>query len=265
MKPKVSLWIVTYNNSEDLNNNLRSLHATVNRNLIDLEVNVINNHTNFHLDFEFLGKVKIFHNSTRSDQSLGHLARNWNQALIHGFKNLNYPAAHMVLCCQDDVLWEPHWCENLLTATKTYNFISQGHGDALVVHTPEAVKAIGLWDERFSPSFYHEGDYFLRALIYNRERTSLNDPGHGRCFNTLEQSLIKVPAQNQLRQQAKNLSYGRAELPHLVWQHKWPVPPIHWPEELIQTPPSNCLCKNFVLYPHFELDVLDLREKNYLV
>lgn len=265
MKPRISLWIVTYNNSEDLNNNLRSLFGAVGLHAVELEVNVINNHSVFHVDFEFLGKIKIYHNSLRSDSSTGHLARNWNQALILGFGNLNQPRCDMVICCQDDVIWESNWVSTLLSARASYNFITQGHGDAVTVHTVDSVKSIGLWDERFSPSFYHEGDYFLRAVIYNGAGSSINDPGHGRVWNSLNSNFVQVPPPNSLRQEAKNLSLGRAHLPFVFWQHKWPVDPINWSEQMLQQPPRQSLCVNYVTYPYFECDVEQLREKNYLV
>lgn len=261
----VSLWIVTYNNREDLHNNLKSLFEGWDLASFDLEVNIINNHTNFELDFDYLGKVRVWHNRLRSDSSLGHLARNWNQALIHGFGSLNNPRADVVITSQDDVLWSPAWSHTVTELLGSYNLITQGVGDAVVVQTAEATKAIGLWDERFCPSFYHDGDYFLRALIHNRDRSSINDPAHGRMLNTIDASFATVPAANQPRVHAKNLSYGRAQLPHLVWMQKWPVSPIHWEQEMIANPPRRSLCINYVTYPHFECDVDDLNNKNYLV
>jgi hypothetical protein len=262
---RASLWIVTYNNREDLHNNLRSLFLGWNPTDFDLEVNIINNHSNFELDFEYLGKVRVWHNRLRSDNSLGHLARNWNQALIHGFGSLVNPQADIVITSQDDVLWSPQWSTIVSGLLDNYNFVTQGVGDAVIVQTADATRAIGLWDERFCPSFYHDGDYFLRALIHNRARSSINDPAHGRLLNTIDASFATVPAANQPRVHAKNLSYGRAQLPHLVWMQKWPVSPIHWDPEMMGNPPSCSMCLNYITYPHFEYDVDDLKNKNYLV
>jgi GT2 family glycosyltransferase len=139
---KISLWIVTYRNPVDLHNNLTSLFQNVGSH--NLSVNVINNHSSFELAFEWLGKVKIWHNVLRSDQSLGHLARNWNQAIIQGFGSLNDPKNQMVVLCQDDVIWQPDWLEQLLYLSQYYNLISQGVGDAVVAIQPSAVKKIGL-------------------------------------------------------------------------------------------------------------------------
>lgn len=260
-----SVWIVTYNNREDLNNNLRTLFAGLDTSLINLDVNIINNHTNFYLDFEYLGRTKVWHNVLRSNNSLGHLARNWNQALINGFGSLNNPRVDCVITSQDDVLWSADWSNQVTAALNSFDFVTQGVGDAVVLNTPQSVKKIGLWDERFCPSFYHDGDYFLRALMYNKQRSSINDPAHGRILNPLGSSFATVPAPNQPRTDAKNLSYGRAQLPHQVWMNKWPVSPINWSQELIDNPPQHSSCVNYITYPHFELDVLDLKSKNYLV
>ena len=262
---KASIWIVTYNNPQDLNANLDSLMQYWQPDLLHLEVNVINNHSHYQLNSGYWDQVKTWHNRLRGDNSLGHLARNWNQALIQGFADLNNPRSDVVICSQDDVLWQPGWCTQMLTALQNYTLVTQGVGDAVVVYRADAVKRIGLWDERFAPSFYHDGDYFLRALMYNREFSSINDPAHGRILNPLDYSFAHVPAANAARVEAKNLSYGRARIPHQVWQHKWTVSPIHWTPELINSPPMNTLCKNFVTYPHFEMAVQDLDGKNYLI
>ena len=262
---KASLWIVTYNNREDLHNNLRTLFAGLDSTLVNLNVNIINNHTNFDLDLEYLGRVKVWHNSLRSNLSLGHLSRNWNQALINGFGSLTNPQHDVVITSQDDVLWDPQWCQKMIEQLSSYNFVTQGVGDAVIVQTAEATKRIGLWDERFCPSFYHDGDYFLRALIHNRHSSSINDPAHGRILNPCATSFATVPAPNHPRVEAKHLSYGRAALPHAVWTSKWPVSPIHWTPQLIEDPPSRSLCWNYITYPHFEFDVLDLANKNYIM
>jgi hypothetical protein len=263
---RVSLWIVTYRNPVDLHNNLSSLFTNAGSHTSNLSVNIINNHSSFDLAFEWLGRVRVWHNVLRSDQSLGHLARNWNQAIITGFGSLTAPANDLVVLSQDDVIWQQDWLDQLTALASSHSLITQGVGDAVVALQTQAVRKIGLWDERFAPSFYHDGDYFLRALIHNRESSSINDPAHGRILNPLTSSFASVPAPNQPRSDAKNLSYGRANLPHQVWMRKWPMAsPINWTPELIQNPPQASSLINFVTYPHFEMDVENLAAKNYLV
>jgi len=265
VKPRASIWIVTYRNEQDLNANLDSLFQHWQPDLMDIQVNVINNHTQFKLNSAHWDKVQVWHNRLRSDQSLGHLSRNWNQALVQGFQNLDQPRVEFVINSQDDVIWQPGWCASVLKETETYNLISQGVGDAVVVYKIDAVKNIGLWDERFCPSFYHDGDYFLRALIYNKQFSSINDPAHGRILNPLAYAFAVVPAANAPRVDAKNLSYGKAHLPFLVWKNKWATNPIHWSQELIDNPPAISQCYNYVQYPHFETNLADLAARNYLV
>lgn len=265
MVPNVSLWIVTYKNSEDLHNNIESLLDTVDQNLINLDINIINNHTQFHLLSKFSKRVKVWDNILRSDLSLGHLSRNYNQALIHGFQDLNKPVCDYVITSQDDEIWQPNWCEWFLEQMKSYTFVTHRAGDGVVCYSASAVKKIGLWDERFSPSFYHEGDYFLRALMYNKNESSINDYEHGRVLNPVDKCLVEWPAPNNIRQQEKNRSMQLSKLPFSVWQHKWSVSPIHWSRHLIDNPPYKSRCVNYIIYPHFEMAVENLAEKNFII
>lgn len=262
---KISMWIVTYRNEPDLTANLDSLFTNQGHHDHVIEVNVINNHSHYVLNARHWGQVKTWHNNLRSDHSLGHLSRNWNQALQLGFVDLQNPASDVVICCQDDVLWCENWVSHVEQALCAHDLITQGVGDAVVVYTPQAVKQVGLWDERFVPSFYHDGDYFLRSLIYLRHRASINDPAHGRIWNPYPHTFAQVPEANTQRVNAKNLSYGRARIPHQVWQHKWKVSPINWTQDLTQNPPTKSECVNYITYPHFEMNVYNLADKNYLI
>ena len=62
---------------------------------------------------------------------------------------------------------------------KDFNFIVGSFGDNLVSYTSEAVKKIGIWDENFSGIQYKEADYWLRALIFNKDKSMINDTLHG--------------------------------------------------------------------------------------
>ena len=68
------------------------------------EVNIINNHSEFELNAEFVDKVNVIHNNTRPDWDTGNLARNWNEALLHGFKDLKNPDAKIVVTMQNDIV-----------------------------------------------------------------------------------------------------------------------------------------------------------------
>ena len=180
---KIRLYIVTYNHPAFLNRNLSSLFKS-DINKFDHEIFIINNHSNFSLREEYRDRVRVLHNVLRPDWSTGHLTRNWNQALINGFEDLENPACDLVVHAQDDLDWTENWVSFLIDSHKKYGFICIGTGDALCSYTPEAVKRIGLWDERF-PWGYHVADYHVRAAKYYGEKSSINDLGHGRVWNPL--------------------------------------------------------------------------------
>lgn len=264
---RFSLWIVTYNNAVDLNTNLESLLDTWHDRHGHLHINIINNHSSFHMHDRFEPHVQVHHNTLRSDHSMGHLSRNWNQAIMAGFGSLTNPEHDVVITSQDDVVWLPGWCDTYMQAHGYFDMLTQGHGDVVIFYTPQAIRRVGLWDERFSPSFYHEADYFLRSVIHNPDRTSINDgPNlHGRMWNPVGFKIIQTPPPNQLRQAAKQQSLSRAHVPWLMWSHKWQLPPTQWQHMIDVYRHATPQCVSHVLYPHFELAVEDLAGKKYLI
>ena len=175
----MKIYIVTYKRSDILNDTLKKLFESDFSQALNTEVNVINNHTEFFLNPEFQERVKVIHNNTRPDWSNGNLAENWNQALLHGFKDLNKPDSEYVVTMQNDTSVHPEWYSNLMKMHKKFDFIVGKYGDNLVSYTPEAVKKIGIWDENFFGVQYKEADYWLRALIFNKEKSCINDTLHG--------------------------------------------------------------------------------------
>ena len=101
MMKKFKVYIVTYKRNEILNDTLKNLFESDFSEIQNTEVNIINNHTEFYLDEEFIGKVKVLHNVLRPNRSNGNLAENWNQALLHGFKDLNNPDSEYVVTMQN--------------------------------------------------------------------------------------------------------------------------------------------------------------------
>ena len=91
-KIKIAVYIVTYKSEEMLKNNIESLLQSKNdiNKKINLEINVINNYTKSFSLNNYLSKntINVFHNFLRPDFSTGHLSRNWNQGLLHGFEDL---------------------------------------------------------------------------------------------------------------------------------------------------------------------------------
>ena len=180
---KIKIYIVTYKRSDILNDTLTKLFQSDFTEIENTEVNIINNHSEFYLNDEFKEKVNVLHNVLRPDWSNGNLAENWNQALINGFKSLSNPDCEYLVTMQNDTSVHPNWCKNLLEMHKKFNFIVGKFGDNLVSYTPEAVKKIGIWDENFFGVQYKEADYWIRALIFNKEKSCINDTLHGITLN----------------------------------------------------------------------------------
>lgn len=262
---KIKLFIITYNNFEDLHNNLTSLFNS-NNSILDLQLFIINNHSNFFLSEEYQDKITILHNYLRPDFSTGHLSRNWNQAIINGFKNLDNPDSDVVITCQDDTIFEKDWLNKLLDLHSKYNFIQMGIGDQLCSYLPESIKNIGLWDERFCGIGYQEADYFIRALIYNKEKTCLNDYQHGRLINSVNYQLCFRPNPPNIFSNDHKKSIQHHHISEKIFNVKWPgYSPNYWNNKHYHEPPVCSSIDNFIYYPYFEKDIINLLEKKYII
>lgn len=294
----LKIYIVTYKRSDILNDTLERLFSSDFVNYKNTEVNIINNHTDFSLNKQFENKVNVMHNTLRPDWSNGNLAQNWNQALIHGFKDLRKPNSKFVVTFQNDTSVHPNWCSNLIKMHENFNFIVGKYGDNLVSYTPEAVKRIGIWDENFFGVQYKEADYWIRALAFNREYSCINDVLHGIELNNknaleldtiagrnfIEEAGFKGPETLKRRpdslehekiwktrsgiykQYAWNYFYNK-------WKGTWLSEPEksswlkNWTNEFINNPPdiTKSKIKNIIKYMYFEKDIYDLQGKNYLL
>ncbi|MFB6198152.1 MAG: hypothetical protein ABEI52_07790, partial [Halobacteriaceae archaeon] len=70
------------------------------------------------------------------------------------------------MAAQDDTIYNDQWANRLIELHEEYSLVQNGLGDEFVSYLPEAVKNIGLWDERYIFS-YHAADYFSRAVLHN--------------------------------------------------------------------------------------------------
>lgn len=186
MKRKVDMYVVTYNNDKILNDwFLRSLHdSSFPRDAV--RVTIINNYSDcIEYDKSLVDGMnfRVFHNQVRPDGSHGHLARNWNQAILLGFESLTAPVSEYVVAVQNDTKLTPNWFEEMMGVMSDYDYLTMGIGDQFQVWAPEAVHNIGMYDERFCGIGFQEGDYFLRARLYYAGRSSINDYGHCRRLN----------------------------------------------------------------------------------
>lgn len=265
---KVKVFIVTWNDANALNKNLQSLFQVFDRdisNLADIHVNIINNHSNFHIDSLYASHVNVIHNRGTPDFATAMLARMWNMALIHGFKDLNNPDADIVVTSQDDTVWNFDWLYQLVNVHKDFDFYSDDAGDMVCSYTPTAVKKIGMWDERFHYGF-GEGDYYLRAIKYHPDKSTINDFAHGRVWNpTLH--LAKRPEPDDSRYQEQSRSHNYRALSWHVWEYKWKSHDLEgrWPDNIQELVNNTLPVPHHVLYPYFEMNVENLKEKGYIV
>ena len=259
---RIKHYIVTYNNEPMLDRAVRSILRTPTSHL--REISIINNHSHFHLAPDLLQQVQVLHNQARPDFSTGHLARNWNQALLHGFASLHDPHADLVVCSQNDAAFRPGYLDALLRAHQTLDLITYGDGDNCVSYTPRAVRRVGLWDERFCNIGYQEADYFLRAALYLGDRCSINDPFHGRVHNPANPPVCEDTTSGYRRGDA----HHKASAPFHAWslqvfRRKWNVEPERWPAGIAEG--ARQTLESFVMYPYFEDAVETLAEQQYLL
>lgn len=276
---KIKVYILTYKNSHDLNSGLsyffQSNAATQEKHSIELTV--INNHSSFDMADDFKPYVSVLHNVLQADFSTGHNSRNWNQALVLGFQDLNNPACDVVITAHDDTWWEKDWLEKVEEAFGMgYTYIACGLGDNIQIWKPEGLKRIGLWDERFSVLCMAEHDYFYRAAWLNGEKSSVNDIWHGRqvsgkhfthyAWNTLPfgTSIIQRPPVNSQRQTQMNDREGVRHLGREFFHHKWGVyAEQNGVTEMLEKK-LEPLVSTYMFYPYFEKNIETLSEQKYL-
>lgn len=280
---KIKLYIVTYKNPEHLHENLSTLLS--NDYTIDgfegIKITVINNHSEFAMHEEYAKYVNVMHNMTRPDFSVGHLSRDWNAALVNGFVNLKNPDCDLVILSQDDTIWQPDAIKKIVEQSKRYSAIFLGNGDCVCAFTAEAIRKIGLWDERFSCNGFHEMDMFLRSVIYNGDNTSINDVWHQLLPNIRNQFALNPYLHNPLPYGPKDVIYRPDSNPDRVndknlysqyhatsrelFKYKWGEYPELLPiQQQAEKHKDGPVTPQFIFYPYFEKDVYDLKKKNYL-
>lgn len=262
---RIKIFIVTYKNAELLNKCVESIFF--NSSLIEqsnFQVFIINNHSDFQLEQKYLDKVTVLHNHLRPDFSTGHLSRNWNQAILNGFVDLNNPHCDILITCQNDTLFSNNFIDKVVKLHEKFDFVTCGGGDNFVSYTPQAVKRIGMWDERFCGIGYQEKDYFIRAFKYHPEKSSINDYYHNMIHNPIEyyESPIDFTLTGFERMDENHLAAGDY---HVVSSQvnfcKWgPLPEVVFSviKDIDPQLPS------FVTYPYFEKDIETLVEQKFI-
>jgi|688.fasta_scaffold45099_6 hypothetical protein len=262
---KVKQYIVTYNNQIQINNCLESIFSKLNNDELSiLDIFIINNHSDLNIDVKYLDKITILNNSLRPDFSTGHLSRNWNQAIINGFKDLKNPDCDIVVTNQDDTLFKENYISKLIELHNNFDLIQFGWGDNFISYTPNAIKQIGLWDERFCNIGYQEADYFTRAALYLKSKSSINDFSHNRILNGVDESnwiIDIIPSGNARGEEYHHTSSGFHSNSKYIYETKWEANPD---DGFLNIETIEPKMNSFIMYPYFEKDIETLDEQYYL-
>ena len=273
---RIKLYIVTYKNDYILEKNLDSLASS---DFLDFDnsVHIINNHSDLNIDTEKWASIfkefVIINNSVRPDMSAGHISRDWNCAIIDGFKDLDNPECDIVAACQNDTVFLSNWASYIkdlhLRENNNYDFLQFGGGDNYMSWTPNGVKRIGLWDERFCALSHQEGDYFLRARLYHPDGASINDNrksrvnkgwpphiGHHREHNPLKNKVVDISFTHHVsnhthHQHARNKRIVGTSVK--IFKSKWgTIASGRWDTEEY---PDTPLIDSYITYPWFECNI----------
>lgn len=255
----IRIFIVTYK-CPFLNDNLKSLFES-DADSNHYTVDIIANHPDLDLKDEYRNRINIHLQSLRDLNSAGFLARDWNQALILGFGDLRKPKADQVILCQDDTLWNTDWKEKLDEIHKKYTFYSCGEGDAFMSFKPNAVRNVGLFDERFCLIGLHEADYFFRQWLYNRKYASINDNPHRRVWNPTEIVASRMDGKiDDKDYRNANIIKRRVHrtIANKLFRKKWiNVRSARWNRRFYKQHAklTKSAIENYLYYPHFEMRI----------
>lgn len=259
----IVFWIVTYDNNVLLNNLLKTLFDKTLKNEHEYKVIVMDNYGNGNVD-ECFNEVILLKNVARPSFSTGHLSRSWNQGIMHAFVDVDDPHCDLLVLIQSDTLLLDNYFQYILDNLNKFDYMTFGTGDQVQVMTPMSIKKIGLFDERFCGTGFQEGDYFLRAVLLNRERSTINDPSHGRMHNAIEDKVVdKSQPTGWERDDPTSLASAHYHyVSHKVFNMKWGnIGPSIWNFEQINT--IKEVPKQYMYYPYFETKLPDLSTKYF--
>jgi hypothetical protein len=263
---RIKIFIVTYNNDNVLRRCIESISTNDHKGI--MSVTVINNYPTINLHGINYKKLNVINNSVRPIFSTGHLSRNWNQCIMHGLKDIDNPECDILILAQNDVVFAPNFIDNILQHITRYNYLAFGRGDELQIMTPQSIKSIGMYDERFCNIGFQEADYFLRAVLLNKDKSSINDHFHGRVHNPVMNNVIlDVPSGYMRNDENHDKSRVYHTISRNVFTHKWAglLPLGEDPENWTQIVKDTPICpKQYIMYPYFELKLPSITEK-YIV
>jgi hypothetical protein len=232
-----------------------------------VSIHILNNHTNFSMADEFKTKnnLQIIHNNARPDFSTGHLSRSWNQAILHGIKDIKNPDCDVLILSQNDAQFLPNFLSYILQNLSTYNYMTFGGGDECQVMTPSSIDAIGMYDERFCNIGFQEYDYLLRAALVNKDKSSINDIAHNRILNPIENKVCTSTIKNEEQAYNSDLSLKYHHISLLVFHQKWND---KYTKENLENffykminSEKPRIPKQYIMYPYFECFLSNLGHK----
>lgn len=259
---RIKVYVVTYNNDKILKDNLARLYSS---DLLsyDYSVHIVNNYSKL-IGFNDYLNLEILDNVLRPDFSNGHLSRNWNQSLMHGFRDLNNPDADLVVLMQNDTFVKRNCFSNLIEQHEKYDFIQIGAGDQLMSFNANAVKRIGIFDERFCSIGYQEADYFMSAYMLHKDKISINDKHrHERQWNPIDDIFDKF-IDSDYGLNGDFHSFAWHDYNKHIFNLKWGCDPQNW-YQYIENFNPHVKIKRYQTYPYFEKDIETLKEQNYIL
>lgn len=227
----LAVYIVSYSENRLLQNLLASLELSA----LPPATNVTIINTNHaplaeRASFPLPPRVRVV-DTLQSSLASGHSARYYNEALVHGFDSLASPAHDVVVTLQADTSLCPGWFTWVSAALDSgCEMVQTGYGDQVVAYTAAAVRAVGLYDERFVGICSHEADYFLRSSLALRTKACIHDGHHGRATHATPGAdtavLCDSPDPGGLRTQAPpdaegNPNRGVGCNAGAAWDAKW--------------------------------------------
>lgn len=181
---RVSVYVITFSEDALLSALLSSLEGQ------NVSVTVINTNRRplrDRVSAALPPSVRV-HDALSTTLSIGHSTRHYNEALTNGFDTLDEPQSDLVVTIQADTHLCPDWLAHLRRAHAEHGcaLVQAGQGDQLVSYSVDAVRTLGLWDERFIGISVHEGDFFIRALMGMPSATCLHDTDHLRIWRPVK-------------------------------------------------------------------------------
>jgi len=279
---KIKLYIATYKRNDVLAETLDCLFESDFTEVCDGEVFVLSNHTSIEIQDRHKDKVKVIRNEGRPDWSNGNLSESWNQALVHGFKDLKKPDCDYVVTFQNDALVDKNWCSNVIKFHEKFDYIKGQFGDNVMSFSPEHIKKVGLYDERFCSIQFKEADFDIRSMQRNKDRIYLNDIMHRIEYNNNPSFEFDIVGHRNIKDNEDGDPRRRADdgEQSVIWEtaragiyrayswnwfaHKWKgtwksspsIRPwcIGWTDDFKNNLPKGQV-KEVVRYPYFEKDI----------